>query len=58
MRGTMVFMLFVAGSPVVTGLPAVDGVLAVASAPFHPGVPILIKSPLKMAKSKFFCTTP
>jgi hypothetical protein len=31
----------VAGSPAVTGFPAVDSILAVASAPPDPGVPIL-----------------
>ncbi len=31
----------VAGCPAVTDFPAVDGVLAFASFPAHPGVPIL-----------------
>jgi hypothetical protein len=35
------FNLAVTGGPPVIGFPAVDGVLAVASIPAHPGVPIL-----------------
>jgi hypothetical protein len=35
------FELAVAGGPAVIGFPAVDDVLAVASIPAHPGVPIL-----------------
>ncbi len=41
MAGLYYFWHAVAGGPAVTGFPVVEGVLAIASVPADPGVPIL-----------------